>query len=55
MEGENIVIKQIKQIALRLPMKIARQLIDEAKELNIPLHSHIVMILTNHVNRSNQS
>lgn len=46
------MIKIIRQIALRLPMKIASQLIDEARQLGIPLHSHIAMILTNHVNRN---
>ncbi|MFK4391515.1 hypothetical protein ABH916_003443 [Peribacillus frigoritolerans] len=45
------MVKKIKQIALRLPIKIAKQLVDEARELNIPFHSHIVMILTNHANK----
>jgi hypothetical protein len=50
-KGEVVMIKMaIKQIALRLPIWIAQQLIDEARQLNIPLHSHIIMILMNHVN-----
>lgn len=50
-----MIKKEIKQIALRLPMWIAQQLIDEARQLNIPLHSLIIIILTNHVNRSKKS
>lgn len=34
---------------------VAQQLINEAKELNVPLHSLIVIILTKHAKQSNQS
>lgn len=49
------MIKKIKQIALRLPMWVAEKLIGEAKQLNIPLHSLIVIILINHVKQGNRS
>ncbi|MGG4467389.1 hypothetical protein ABER68_05025 [Paenibacillus alvei] len=47
--------KDIKQIALRLPTGIAEQLVNEARQLNVPLHSLIIMIIKNHTDKSKKS